>query len=391
MKLEVITELSGLVSLRDQWQQLLAQSNDNSLPLTHGWICAWWEAFGGDAKLNVCCIREGHRLIAIAPLMIERGRFRRIPVSTARLMTNGASPYCDIIVSSDVSPDDLASILKCIVDHYPSDIFLLSKLPEDSKVYTMLSPQPGKGCIDRSVGVIENINTPVIPVDQAWEAYFGQRSSKFRKGFRNQLNRAKRQKDFRIEHSVISSRQDPAVEIMIDISRRSWKSRLGTDLVSDKRGCAFLLRIIDMLSPRGSVQIWIAWKGTVPIAYEFLVDDNGVAYPLRADFDMAYVDLRPGHLLMYTVLKNIFEERRFHLYYSCGTDYDYLRHWTPFRRQHYDVYVFGSGLKSQMLNWVEFAAIPKARVVRDALRGVYASLRGRCVRWQRMLPVIADI
>lgn len=365
MRIETITDTDRFFGFRTQWNDLLATGEANSLPLTHEWISAWWKSFGGNKKLNINCVYDGKRLIAIAPFMKENTTYRGVPVTMCRLMANGHTPYCDVIFDGAAERGTISKILELLISTNAENIMVFSKIPETSPTYSCLVANSRiYGC---RYGVKNSLVTPVIRIDTNWDEYFKLRSRKFRKNINNKSNRFDKESDFSIDREIITSRKHPVLNEIVEISRHSWKTRIKNDLGTNIAGREFLFELVDAFGEDNAVQIWIVRKSGVPVAYEFHLVFDGVVYPLRADYHQGYKEYSPGSILEYTALRTLFDEKKVTKYDSCADNYWYLNNWTDEMRKQFDIEVFPNGLKSFSLYAMEYYVIPLFRIARDKI------------------------
>lgn len=365
MRFEIIEDVNDFVEFHDAWNRLLAKNITNPLPLTHEWMVAWWKNFGGNRQLFVVCVYDKNSLVAIAPFMRDEVSYRGIQTTVLRLMANGHSPFCDVILDGSASEETISKITEQLVNANTADIMTFAKISETSSIHASLIADPRVH--GHRYGVKDSLITPILTITGSWDDYFRGRSRKFRKNIANKLNRVTKEPDISINKEVVTSRHAPVLDEIAEVSSRSWKARIKNDLVSNTAGRGFLLDLVDSFGPEGAVHIWALRKAGVLVAFEFHLVHGDVVYPLRADFDENYRKISPGSVLEYTALKALFEEKNVSQYYSCADNYWYLNNWTNDVRKHFDVEVFASGIKPFMIHALEFRIIPLLRVAREKI------------------------
>ena len=77
MKIEVITDTARFEELKDEWNNLLMQSNSTSIFLTWEWLYYWWLHFRNKNKLFIIIVRNktSGQMIGIAPLYLKKNQF----------------------------------------------------------------------------------------------------------------------------------------------------------------------------------------------------------------------------------------------------------------------------------------------------------------------------
>lgn len=359
-----VDDRQGLAEAKYDWDKLLAVSCQNTLPLTHTWAIAWWDNFGEQAELVADLFYEGDALVAIAPLLRETTSMRGLPVSNARSMSNGYTPYSDVIFADALTDKECKGILTHVARSHGCDVLRLEKLRAASRVRSLLSSSEIQ---EFRVGIEDSLRSPFIRIEGDWDTYLKGRSSSFRKSLGRHVRKAERLAGFEIERIEVQSRSEACLQDMINVSKASWKASVGEDLETDAAGCEFLLRLIDELGPRKHVTLFLAKMDGRPVAYELLIGHEGTVFPLRADFDENYRDMSPGSVLMYHALSYLFESEAYEIYDCCASDYRYLRHWTKDRYTHSDVHLFPRAPKSTMIHAVKFQILPTMRVAADLI------------------------
>ncbi|MEM2145832.1 MAG: GNAT family N-acetyltransferase, partial [Candidatus Jordarchaeaceae archaeon] len=75
LRLIEINDADQFYDLGNEWNKVLERSTDNHILLTWEFMSTYVKHFGKDRKLKVLCIKEGDRIIAIAPLRLSRYNF----------------------------------------------------------------------------------------------------------------------------------------------------------------------------------------------------------------------------------------------------------------------------------------------------------------------------
>ena len=363
MRLKKITNQTEFTELQAQWDALMKGKNSSPLPLTHAWISAWWKEFGANRILNIYCVYEQDQLIAIAPFYEEPTTYRRVPLRRLHLLTDGQSPYSDVIYKQDLSEQKIAELLELIIDSNKDELIVFAKLPKSSPTYRYFSQSDHR----HNLVIKKNLATPTIQINCDWDVFFKKRSRKFRNSLHNKLNRFNRESDFKIEQLSIQNTEHPALQHIIDISCHSWKVAIKGDLGSNVAGRNFVMDLVNFFGPQNKVKIWLLWKNEVPIAYELHLIHDGIAYPIRADYDERYKQFSPGSILEYSALKHLFETGEAKEYYSCADNYWYLSNWTSDICEHYNVEIFSNCLKARTLHFLENRIVPIVRMVKSLL------------------------
>ena len=363
MNIRVLTTVKELESIKSEWNELLKNSGNDIINLTHDWIMAWWNNFGGPHTLFVIVAYNASQKIAgIAPCMKVKSSYRGIPMNKITLMANGYSPSADIIAKKDQTEQVIKAIIRHLEDVPGWDILELTKIQQDGGTSAAILPylEQKKKCY----GIKDNIESPYVVINSDWSTFLSSKSQKFRKTLRNKLNRADNAGDLSIDKIMIKESSQADVVDMISVSEKSWKRKEHTDITSNPSSVGFYKEICDRFGPQGLVSLFLLKKGADPIAFEFHLTYNNTAYPIRADFDESFKHLSPGSILESHILKTLFDESQIKEYNTCGHTYDYLVKWTDNTRKYINAEIFNENLRARSLFFLEYKVIPLLRRMR---------------------------
>jgi CelD/BcsL family acetyltransferase involved in cellulose biosynthesis len=272
-------------------------------------------------------------------------------------------PTCGWLLHPASFSAALEALLEATMTYESWDIVRLAKLPASSPLRDAAVSIARQ--TRRRYSVQPSIETPVIPISEPWEAYLKKRSASFRKHLRKNRNRFNRADGTVIDVIPASPNNTADLEArMSAVSKASWKRVEGTDLARDAAARRFIRHLLTRFGAREAAEVWFAYQGDRPIAYELHLRQRGTTYPLRADFDESYGAISPGAVLEAEILRRLFEAGDVHTYYSCGTTYRYLMRWTDQTARHEDLEVFSDALPAKAAYHIEYSLIPVARNIR---------------------------
>ena len=139
LKLEIIDCLEKFRALREEWDNLLDNSNADNIFLTWEWQFNWWKAFSSGKKLHIILARdETGKLMGIAPLYIARKKIiNLLPYDELRFIGSGneaSSEYLDFICYKGKEEDVLNTLLKLSSNGLaPAHMLFFSDMLEDSQ------------------------------------------------------------------------------------------------------------------------------------------------------------------------------------------------------------------------------------------------------------------
>lgn len=366
MNLEIksISDINQLITIEKDWESILAQNNYPSIALMPQWFTIWWKIHrkSPPKRLHILSCLEDNKLVAISPFYWCRAKYRGIPIKKLSLMVDGISPHADFIITDEKREKAIHAFLSYLASHKELwDVIILDKLRDNRNRNLLLKTLD---LYNLNYGIQSSLKTPVITIDKPWDLFWSQRSSKFRQTMRNKLNRLKKYGSVSVEKIEDSNELVKALPSIFKISTLSWKGEINRTITDSPVEAAFYRTFTQFGAEKGLVNIWLLKHNSEPIAYEYHLAYNGIIYPLRADFVESYRYLSPGSLLEYYILRNLFEKKECHTYYSCADDYFYLRNWTNDFENLYRVDIFNSKTLSNLLFLGEYRILPKLRKVR---------------------------
>ena len=189
MKTEVIETEKEFYSLIDHWNSLLKKSSSDHIYLTHEWLHCWWKAFGNGRRPFILLIKDNDQAIGIVPLLVATISYRKFfKIREISFWGNEISPRIDFICLAGFEQIVIEALIEYLFKNIQIwDVFSLAKLPENSKTVDILCKVLSKRKV--TFRIAESIKSPFLDINSDWETYYATRTTKFRKGMRNKINR----------------------------------------------------------------------------------------------------------------------------------------------------------------------------------------------------------
>ena len=361
MKLVVLRSIEEAESIREEWSYLVDKSGKNNLYLSYEWFLSSYESFHVKDNLVLLTVRdEIDRLKCVLPLVVVKKKYRLFDVRAIGFLSNSQNPENDLIPAPEMNSSCFMLIMDYLFNFSDWDLIDFRMLDISSSfvknLQAYLSNKP------TLYGVKLNRTSPYIEINCPWSVFWEHRANKFRKSMRNKLNRALH-RGFELQKIKINNKEVPELENMLDISSKSWKHSAGTDLSSNEEQWRFYLLICERLGSSGKLFLWLLGFDGVPVAFEFHIEQEGVVYPIRADFNENYKDLSPGSVLEYHIISRLFLEKNIHEYHSCGHTYDYLLNWTDKTRDYINYEIFKDSFYMHLQYLFEYKLLMKLRKI----------------------------
>ncbi len=212
MRLESHEDKAVFSLLREEWNRLLEESACNTLFLTWEWQRVWWE-YLGEGPLTLLTLRQGERLVGLAPFYLTEGRDLRLVGGME------VSDYLDIIALRGQEREIWGAILDHLREEYPGRRLDLHNLPATSPTLELLPSL----AVERGLAVEAEVEgvCPLMTLPESWEGYLQRLDRKERHELRRKVRRA--QMEARVEWHTVD---DGAVlsqemEIFLELHRKS--------------------------------------------------------------------------------------------------------------------------------------------------------------------------
>jgi len=389
LQVDTITDWQGLLDLQPVWNELLTEAGADHPFVSHEWVRTWWECFGAGHELHVLVVKDGERPIAIVPLMRSEGRFYGLRVHRLEFVGNVHTPRFDVI-SARRRPEVYRAIWRTLLRQKALwDVLVLSHLRADSPTLSMLtSLAHGDGYL---TGVWRSAESPYIPIEGGWDAYFNQLSPKVRANFRRRGKRLQQLGDVRMEVVGDGQEVDGALEEGLRIEAAGWKGRSGTAIAAEEATHRFYSLFARRAARRGWLRLHFLRVGGRRIAFDFSLFYANKAYLLKSAYDPEFATCSPYSQLLVRILQDHFA-RGVQEFDFLGQEEAWKLEWTTRTRSQEWLFVMPGSPRMRLLHFTKFRIVPRLRrhralvVARDAARALAAALTRRDRRPRALRP-----
>src|SRR4030042_2787090 len=135
LKTFVIRDREEFFNLQEEWNNLLEESENDTIFLRWEWLYNWWLVYGKKSnELYIITVREKNTLLGIAPLHIARrinGFIREVKFIGSNIV---ASEYLDFILRKGRKEDTLREIISFLKKNSNLwDVMNFADIPSQSK------------------------------------------------------------------------------------------------------------------------------------------------------------------------------------------------------------------------------------------------------------------
>jgi len=341
----VISDSHEFALLRDEWNELLEISNQNTIFLRWEWLYNWWEVYGtGSGQLCIYVARENGRLLGIAPLCIQK-KYRYFK-ELSFLGTNViCSDHLDFILYQNREKEVLHEILLAISSNNNWDTLELRNISSTSTIISAIESFFGRNkvFIDRKY-----TTCPYIPLTSPWETVY----SAYSPLIRNVIKRKSKKLEKLHKISYCETTSDSDVRNVfahfIELNKLRFEQKKMRSPFCDADFCRFHENVVADLSPKGMVRFGFVKADDNFIAGIYLLTYNNSHSYYQSGFDPAWDNYSPGTLLFHNSIKTAYEQGAKEFDFLQG-DEKYKSNWTEFIRYNTKLCVYKNDFRGDCL------------------------------------------
>jgi len=282
-------------ALTPEWEDLLPRCPSDSPFLTPAWQAVWWETMAQGEGLLLLALREGDRLVGIAPLM-QRGD------TLSFVGEPDLFDYHDFIVPAESAPTFLEALLEHLAG-LPWRRLLLTSLPEGSPTLDLLPPLAGRAGL--ACRVEREDTAPRLDLPSDWEAYLARLTKKDRHELRRKFRRLYGSAS--VHHYALTRPEEvaEAMDPFLDLMRRSAPAK--AEFLTPAR-LRFFRRMAEAMARRGLLRLYFLEVEGVRVSTCLCLDHHGTRYLYNSGYDPSYNALSVGLLLKALAIQDAIRE-----------------------------------------------------------------------------------
>lgn len=298
MRGELIDDAAALESLRGEWDALAERVG---APFgAPGWAEAWWAHMAPTgARLAVVAVRDGNRLIGLAPLYVTRA----LGVTEARLLGGGWASRLGIL-AEEGSEEQVAAAIAAAFATGPAspDIIHWEGIQADSPWPGLLSAASSGGFVTRTES--ERAAPVLRMAPMSYDDWFMGKGSHFRGHMRRDRRKIEKQGAvFRVGDAESLEADLAAFERLHSARRadRGGSSAVGPEAMTALRQAGATLQ------PLGRFGVWLIDDPEgVPICAQVFVRAGTTVAFWNTGFDDEWRKYSPGALTVLTAIEDAF-------------------------------------------------------------------------------------
>jgi len=304
LDIQVVSNKEEFAALKDEWNELLSRSSTKHIFLTHEWQYTWWEHFGTrDEDLLILLVRDGGRLVGIAPLRRDVLRVRGVPLlKVITFLVGYEADYRDFLTQAGLEWDVL------------HQVFLHLRTNCDAWHLLSLTGIHGQSRTNEIVPIIARQGDmqhhgemgapcPFIPLSTNCDGFLSGMARSTRRNAQSSLRKMEREMG-EVSLEIRQGCQTTAVDIddFLGLHAVSWQDRGGSRALSEARVTLFHRDLMAKTRDAGWLLFSMLTVERVPCAVLYGYLYEGVFYDYLHGFSSAFNRYSPGtQIIMKTV------------------------------------------------------------------------------------------
>ncbi len=298
---EIIDDVNLFAMLEADWDEL-AENSTATVFQTFDWQYLWWKHFATrpDCRLFIVLIREGERLVGLAPFYIQSysvlglSVFRRLKflggglqssqLTVLSLERDGPADYLDIVAATGFEEEvsrTLGEVLK--EKSYLWDDMYFQNLPEGAILSSHLLPLLGESGCEISTSTTDACLKVELP--ETYEGYLAPLKKKVRQHFRHAYRAYFQNPEYSLEDVISTGSIGDSLEILSRLHQKRWNAVGYPGLFSDKRFTSLHSELAETLARKNRLWFKMLRKGGKPVVVELGYKFNDRIYPYTSGFD----------------------------------------------------------------------------------------------------------
>lgn len=348
--------IQDLLSLKTEWEQLQAQSQNQSLFFSWEWIRALGEQYGDRGELWLLLARDPKQhLVGIAPLMkrpFKLGGF--LPVQSLEFIAESlGADHADFIIQKGREQAVTRAFLNYLDQHQTWAQVRLKGLPQNSITHQILQTS-GQDWVE-----IDQRSCPYIPVQSDWETYLASLSKNKRKDLRRLVRRLD---ELYPDQWCCERLTDPqqvkiAMDKLIIWHQAKWEA-IGEPGYFNTAGQRALHHdLAQCFLARGDLMLYALSINSEVVGVDYNISFLRRVYGLAGGVNPEYMNHNLGTVILQKVLRDTFEaglieydflwgEHEYKMRWGAAKRYDLVLSYiaSPTARLHHQMIRMGRGL-----------------------------------------------
>jgi len=368
LKVEKISTLRELETIRHDWNRLLKDSDIQTVEMTFEWQTTYWKYFNCDSRLFVLVVRERGNIIAVLPLKISLMRKYLFKLRKMEFLAEDENNYQSFIIGSRSK-----EVLDCVSDYLVChkkkwDLLKLKNIPENTVTADYFIKVSNKDLICQ---VFDKIKCIFMVMDSTWEEFRKNSKSDRRKVAKN----IRRLKKFGDVNCIPYNEKDELVLLndLFELHRKRWNATETPSQFNQAAKRNFYREVTPLLNKKGQVQFFLLTVNEKPaaIAYYFIYREKITGQLIT--FDPDFSEGSPTIAMLELSLEQLFNKK--YLLFDFGPYYPYKKLWGNQYKNKYTLHIYPKRILPMAVYCLSVIKIKASTNLSTALRPFKRTLK----------------
>jgi CelD/BcsL family acetyltransferase involved in cellulose biosynthesis len=336
-------DLDSNAPLKGEWDALVERM-DLGLGYQFDWARILWQIHQENHDLALLIIRDGDRLIGLAPLVKKVVWQKGVPLRCVASLF----AFHEIHGTHFIHAEDRAESIGKVLDHLRGigndwDLWTMHFVKGDKQAELFEMELRRHGL---HFTVADTKRSPYMPLKGSWEEQGKSLQSRFRTTVRSRERRLREKEKVTLEYFDTPSKLEFGLKAIQIVEADSWKLGAGTALTEDPKQWPFYVQYGEFAAANASLRLPVLFINGEPVAYDYSVYHKGVYYLLKTSYRNAYQLDYPGTILRKLVVENLCAEKAEEFDF-LGLDEEWKMKWTDVVKEHIVYTVINRNLRGR--------------------------------------------
>lgn len=279
-----------------EWEGLVLQAPEPIPFVTPAWQRVWLDHFQGDRKLQILSVRDGERLIGVAPLLLGAD-------CTELVGHYSICDYMDFVVTPGFEERFFTSVLGELAQRGQSRIELRGIVESSPTARAM--PVAADAC-GYAITQEDEALSPRVALPGSWEEFLGTLSKKDRHELRRKLRRLESAGgDLELRVVTDAAEAQSGLDALFHLMRISSHHK---EEFLDRPGMQTFFRdMTGTMAARGMLRFYFLTLDGAPVASVLNFDLGGQLFMYNSGYDPAYAHYAVGLMSKALLLRDAIE------------------------------------------------------------------------------------
>ncbi len=350
LKLEKIETIDELMPLKNEWNDALANSENDVIFLRWEWIVTWWKYFNKDNQLFIFIVKEDDQITAIFPLMIRQTKYKGINLNKISIISNEYTPFCDFILVRKAR--ESVGLLFQYLNNINWYIFAIGQLNAASTSFKLIKKLSNTHNV-RIFKKEEFKGDPHIKGDILWQDYHAGLSKHLKKNLAQASRRLNMLGRLNMVEVNTIENLDEKLQMAFKTEASGWKGKSGTAISCIAEAEGFYTEFAHIAIKEGWLRLLMLNLDNENLAFLYELKYKNQFESCKLGYNQDYAKYSPGSLLILKAIEKMFDQG-FKKYSLQGEADGYKRQWVVSADNYIDLLVFKKGVLQNVLYFFQF-------------------------------------